>query len=1395
MLARLFVLIGGLIVLALTAALVGPYFVDWTSYRADFEREASRILGRKVTVEGDATARLLPFPSVNFTDIKVAGRAPDEPAMTIESFSMDAELAPFLRGEVLIFDMRLVRPVASIAIAGDGSIDWAVRPQGRFDPTQITLEKITVTEGKVNLRHGASGRDHLLSEINTEISARTLAGPWRIDGSMRLDGMLTALHVSTGPVEADGSLRVRVRAKPSRYGAELEADGTARLVEGAASYEGRFKLDIRNRSTAVRTAGAPETPADYRFAGGFAVDSERLDVTEFRLETGSRDDPYTANGTALVDFGAEPRFLVQATGAQVRFAPEADGNDIAGQAFDARIAALNEALLDLPRPAIPGTIDVDLPAVVAGDTTIRDIKLSAKPAEGGWTVDALRATLPGRTTLEASGHLATADKVGFKGRLLLAVAQPSGFAAWLARDVDDAVRRLPAAGFAADVELGAGRQHLEDLELVLGGARFTGSLDRQVRQGVKPSMVAQLTGDTLDVDGMAAFASLFISDAGVAHFGGHDIDFSLKAGPVRLAGLAADNIDTAFRLRGDQLDIDRLAITGIAGANVSATAELRGVGTAPQGSIDASVLAADLAPFARMMAARFPGNWLATALAARADAFPGLMEDAQLDMVASLERTDDGAGSASLDLQGHLGDSDLILAAKAPALTDDLHGSELNVTLSADSANVVELLAYAGLPVFDLGLTGEGSAKLEIAGVPAKGAKARFAINAPNAKAEFDGTATSDGNALAFEGRTTVEGDDLEPWMMTAGLTLPGMGIGLPVQLGAETRLADGTLSITGLKGSVAEVALSGDLAVTVEGGRPDLRGSLSLGAFDLALAAGLVLGEGAIEYGGDGWPDTPFMQEASAPFTGIIDLEVAALGVGYWLSADDARLRLSVSEEGVSLTDFSGAMLGGRAEGLVELKNNAGTGLFSGQIKLADADTATLLSAPGFGGRTDLSAAVSASGRTLGGIVAALTGSGTATFKELIIPGIDGGAFTPILARADAIGRDIDAGQTAEFAPELVAGANFAVTDATAPFTVAGGVVRTPPLFFDSEGTRVEAELRADLGQGTVAVEGRVSYDAGDEAVVGSEPVVGFAIEGPIGNAERSFDTEPLAQYLTQRALEREQARVEKMQAELLEKQRLRREVRYYEQVAEIRDIHEAVETRRRAEKEARRKAEEEARRQAEEEARKRAEEAARLKAEEAARRKAEAEAKRQAEEAARLKAEEEARQKAEAEAKRQAEEAARLKAEEEARQRAEAEAKRQAEEAARLKAEEAARQRAEAEAKRQAEEAARLKAEEEARQKAEAEAKRQAEEAAREEAARIRAEDERRRRAEEQERLKAEEAARRRSETSAEQAAASADAITRTPLPPPPRAPRENAGSPFDALSIGEFLKSLED
>ena len=98
MLSRIGLIVGGVVVVALFAALLAPFFIDWTSFRQDFEREASRIMGRPVTVHGSVDARLIPFPSVTLNDVRVGAPEDGKPLVEVARFSMDAELAPFLSG-------------------------------------------------------------------------------------------------------------------------------------------------------------------------------------------------------------------------------------------------------------------------------------------------------------------------------------------------------------------------------------------------------------------------------------------------------------------------------------------------------------------------------------------------------------------------------------------------------------------------------------------------------------------------------------------------------------------------------------------------------------------------------------------------------------------------------------------------------------------------------------------------------------------------------------------------------------------------------------------------------------------------------------------------------------------------------------------------------------------------------------------------------------------------------------------------------------------------------------------------------------------------------------------------------------------------------------------------
>lgn len=1301
MLARLFVIFGGLFVLVLCAALVVPYFVDWTGYRAQFEREASAILGRRVTVQGDATARLLPFPSVTFSNVAVAGGPNGQPAMTVETFSMDAELAPFLRGEVLIFDMRLVHPKATIDIANDGTVDWAMRPSSPFDLNQVSIEKLTVTEGQIELRHAAGGRSHIFSEINSTISAKSLAGPWRMDGTLRLDGLRTTIAASTGKAEGNGQMRLRLKADPDAYPLAIETDGNAGIVNGAAVYSGQFKISNADKNGADKnsaelrgtdgetvkvSAGKPDP--GFRLNGKFSLDHQKLGVDEFRFETGPLDNPYTADGKASVDLGQKPNFAIEANGAQVQFDEAVGAEAGAGLTLDQRIAGLEQALIALPKPTIPGTVEVKLPAVVAGDTTVRDVHLSAEPAEGGWSVKSLAATLPGRTTLEADGMLSVEGHFGFSGSLLLAVAQPSGFAAWLSKDVDEAIRRLPAAGFRAKVDLTEKRQAFSDLELILGKAKFSGRIDSSQPDEARPSVLMKLEGGELDVDGLAAFASIFVSDKGANRFADRDLDFQIKAGPVSAGGLTADTVDTALRLRDGLLEVDRLSVGGLAGASISATGRIKDFPASPTGKLDASVVAVDLKPLIDVATQHYPDNAVLRGLASRAAAYPDLFQDARVDLVASAADNGDGTTGLAVSGQGKAGGSAFSASLSGKGAPDKVLEAPVTLTFNAKNPDATALLALYGLPALPLGMLGEATTDIKAKGTLGGGLATTFSLAGNDFKASFEGTVADTPQGPAAKGKINLDAADIEPWLMTSGIGLPGMGAGMSTSLSAQGDYGNGLLVLDSVSGAINEAAVSGDVNIDGKDGVPHLAGALALDELDLDPMAVALFGDSAFlaeKNGADknaanksasdkggAWPAAPFSQKSSLPFTADLDLTTAALAAGPFATAYDAAFSLKLDQEGIRVSDLKAKLLGGALTGLFELKNNEGTGLFTGQMKLAGADLANVLPDAGIGGSGDFSTTLSTSGKSVDAMIAALSGSGTATLRGLQVAGINPDGFSALLAKADAIGRDIDAAKTADFAPGIAADGNFPAGDAEIAFTIAGGTLRAPPISLENPSATLSADLTADLNTSTVSAKGAITYRPGDEALVGSEPVVNFTAEGPFGAIKRQFDSEPLAQFLTQRALEKEQQRVEAMQAALLEKQRLRREVRYYAALQDARD-----------------KAAEELRQQ-----------------EEAARLKAEADAKAKAEADAQARAEAEAKAKADAEAKAKADADAKAKADAEAKAKADADAKAAAEQQA---ADEAAKAQAEQE-RQKAEEATRIASQEKARLEAERKAAEQA-------------------------------------------------------------------------------------
>jgi uncharacterized protein involved in outer membrane biogenesis len=64
--------LGFVLIAVAAAALFAPLFVDWNTYRAEFEDYGRKVTGRDVTIAGAIEARLFPWPVLVLNDVRVA---------------------------------------------------------------------------------------------------------------------------------------------------------------------------------------------------------------------------------------------------------------------------------------------------------------------------------------------------------------------------------------------------------------------------------------------------------------------------------------------------------------------------------------------------------------------------------------------------------------------------------------------------------------------------------------------------------------------------------------------------------------------------------------------------------------------------------------------------------------------------------------------------------------------------------------------------------------------------------------------------------------------------------------------------------------------------------------------------------------------------------------------------------------------------------------------------------------------------------------------------------------------------------------------------------------------------------------------------------------------------
>ncbi|AMJ60613.1 AsmA family protein [Bosea sp. PAMC 26642] len=524
--------LAGLLVLTLLAALIGPGFVDWRMYRPQIEQRLSTVLGVETRVAGGIGLTLLPSPRVMLSDVRIGGASGDASTATVERFTAELALSALARGEFRFSDAAVEGATVSLVADEAGAVRLPVRI-GPGLPIETSLDRLSLRRSALIWRE--AGREPVtIAPVAAEISAVSLAGPWRIEGEVAG----ASLRISTGAMEADG----RLRTKGSVTGEDTQVgfDGAIVLpvtVGGVApTLEGAFTL---SPGGALVLSG--------RVHGG----SRQLDLVGLVVDI--------AGGAARLE--GEGQFL-----------PGSGAGSLSLRArrldADGLVAALGERSgFERGLRGLPGIFDIglDLDQMIWRGEDFSAIALRGKLNEEGLSDSSASLRVAGALV----GATGSAGPGGLAGKVTLKADDARRVALALLRaGLDPALADFIGGLGGIEAEAAGGwtpeRLNLTRISVnAASGIRIEGAGDLSSR-----ALTAKLTMNGLDL------GSLPVADHFAGLIGSRDLALDLALNRARFRNAPPGSVNLDLRRDGASWRLSRLAVDGFGGVSVNGAGAL-----------------------------------------------------------------------------------------------------------------------------------------------------------------------------------------------------------------------------------------------------------------------------------------------------------------------------------------------------------------------------------------------------------------------------------------------------------------------------------------------------------------------------------------------------------------------------------------------------------------------------------------------------------------------------------------------------------------------------------------------------------------------------------------------------------------------------------------------------
>ncbi|WP_158554746.1 AsmA family protein [Methylovirgula sp. 4M-Z18] len=1136
-----------ILIVILTAAIVGPYFVDWNSQRALIEAQLSNALGARVATSGDITLRLLPTPYLVLGEVRAAGAERGAPHLAAETARVELSAMPLLQGQLQVTEATFDRPNVRLTMGEDGQI---LLPQASAAVSNaLRFERIVIKGGTLIVDQVGSGREWSLEDVNGTAEAHTLKGPFLFEGTVQGANGTTlaqplALRFTTG-AEENGQLQIHA-----------SSDETGMLPQ--AAIDGAFIFDTPGNS--VTFDGMAQlngsAPQPWRLMGALHADTKALTLDKAELHIGPDPASVTLRGKANVAFADAPRADIAFESGPLdldHLLAAPDGNGLAPQEAAQRVADrfanLQAAALPLPVAVNAKFALITLSGGEFSDVTAQAVLDGDHPAAIALSFDG-----PGRAHVALTGAVTSGTAPGFSGHATIDVRDAARLRDWLQVAVPVPFR---AADFEGDVKLGSTGLAATNARLAFDASQLAGAFSYDFATAQQPPrLTASVMSPLLDIEGLPDLATASAATHGV------DLDIKLDARAAKIARFGQSTIDAgqiACRLRQDQtmISLDRCDIAGLGGANVSA----KGRRDASGGFLTVTIDAQRLNDFATLLQHVAPGTW-SDALATRAASLSPAHVDISLN---------GGAAGAAVALQ----DMSVAGVAGGTRLIGQAHfAKSVAADIALDAPEGAALLQQLGFPVLNLKGLGPGHLALHGEGADPNSVTVKISGRVAGVDVASEGGV----NGATYVGRSTLAAKNAAGLAEIFAILLPDQSSVLPLNLQAQTIWKDGALALNNLAGDINGNRLLGTLTLQVAGNKSMLSGGLSFDTLPLSALTALALGPQPLASPNAIWPNDDFGAALLSPPESDLSLVIKTFDLGGGLVGKDAKLRLGLAPGRVDFNDLAFTLGQGAVQGHATLRRDGKAAALSGHF---DAQTMPLAN-PALQTRASASLDFASTGASVAALVSGLAGSGTMQFDDLRLSQFSPNALSDVLVQSEKGGLNIDETNVAYALAKALDHGALDMGPQQSAVSLAAGVLQFASMRNAQGPLQTDTSASFDLKSWTLAMRSSQTLDQALKFWTGAPPGFAMVWRGPWTSPKRGLELGAFVNGIAAQAIARDTERIQELEADIRERAMFNRRLKAFE-FMDRRD-REIAQWR---ENEARRQAEE-ARRQAEEAARK---------------------------------------------------------------------------------------------------------------------------------------------------------------------------------------------------------------